>query len=127
MLILPSTVLFGTVILVLIAVREILLPFILAIFLAYLIYPVVRFLHRLHIGRLRVPRWLGVILVYAVVLGGGIPLAVTGVGSLSGQISTLSTSPGATSNRVFASIRVTRPPRVSRLRPGSPGSPPASP
>jgi predicted PurR-regulated permease PerM len=49
--------------------REVMLPFLLAIFLAYLLDPVVAAFNRVKIGRFRVHRGVGVLLVYAIILG----------------------------------------------------------
>jgi predicted PurR-regulated permease PerM len=46
--------------------HSVLLPFVLAVFFAYLIYPVVSLLERIPFGRRHAPRWLAVITVYAV-------------------------------------------------------------
>ncbi len=45
--------------------RAVLLPFALAIFLAYLLFPIIAFLEKRHLGSWRPPRWLAVITVYA--------------------------------------------------------------
>jgi predicted PurR-regulated permease PerM len=50
---------------ILVIFREVLLPFVLAVFCAYLIYPIVARLERIRVGRFRPPRWLAVISVYA--------------------------------------------------------------
>jgi predicted PurR-regulated permease PerM len=47
----------------------VLLPFALAIFLAYLLAPVIDWLHRLRVSRRRVPRGLAILSVYALLLG----------------------------------------------------------
>jgi predicted PurR-regulated permease PerM len=50
---------------ILVIFRAILMPFALAVFLAYMLYPIVRMIERLPIGRGHPPRWLVVILIYA--------------------------------------------------------------
>lgn len=52
------------VVLLLIAARQVLLPFVLALVVAYVLTPAVR-----RVERLRVPRWVAILLVYAVTLG----------------------------------------------------------
>ena len=47
-----------------VAVREVLLPFILAVVIAYILSPVVNRLHEIKLGRLNMPRWTAVILIY---------------------------------------------------------------
>jgi len=46
------------------AVREVLLPFILAIVIAYVLSPVVNRLHEIKLGKLNLPRWAAVVLIY---------------------------------------------------------------
>ncbi|MEW6743225.1 MAG: AI-2E family transporter [Planctomycetota bacterium] len=87
--IVPPLFLFGALVATLVICSSILLPFALAMFFAYLIYPIVRLIHSLHIGKHHVPRWLGVILIYAAIIAGGIPLATKGFGSLKGQLTGL--------------------------------------
>jgi predicted PurR-regulated permease PerM len=72
----------------LVAFHAILMPFALAIFLAYMLYPVVRRLETLPLGRRRIPRWLAVVLIYTAMVFGGWkvlpPLAVRIASDLSG-------------------------------------------
>jgi len=51
--------------------RDVLLPFVLAIFGAYLIYPIVSRLERIPVGKRHPPRWLAVVSVYALLFTGG--------------------------------------------------------
>jgi predicted PurR-regulated permease PerM len=63
---LPRAGLILFVLAMLVIFRGVLLPFVLGVFFAYLIYPVVWRLERIPLGRRRMPRWLSVISVYAV-------------------------------------------------------------
>jgi len=47
-----------------VAVREVLLPFILAIVIAYILSPVVNRLHEIRLGKFNLPRWTAVVLIY---------------------------------------------------------------
>ncbi|MBI3073417.1 MAG: AI-2E family transporter [Deltaproteobacteria bacterium] len=73
----------------LVVARGVLLPFILGLFIAYMIEPLVRRASRIRSGRRLVPRWLAIIAVYAVFLGAltvfstqFIPLVVNEIGKL---------------------------------------------
>jgi predicted PurR-regulated permease PerM len=63
---LPRAGLILFVIAILVISRSVLLPFVLAIFFAYLIYPVVVRIERITIARRHPPRWVAVISVYAI-------------------------------------------------------------
>lgn len=49
--------------------RAVLLPFVLAVVVAYVFAPLVRALQRVRIGRFRLPRWIAVVNLYVVLLG----------------------------------------------------------
>lgn len=66
--------------------REVLLPFVLAIFGAYLIYPIVSRIERIPVGTRRPPRWLAVVSVYALLFTGGWFGVPPLVGNVSAQI-----------------------------------------
>jgi len=66
--------------------REVLLPFVLAIFGAYLIYPIVSRLERIPIGKRHPPRWLAVVSVYALLFTTGWFTVPPLVGNVSMQI-----------------------------------------
>ncbi len=86
---LPRAGLIVFLIAIVIAFQAVLLPFVLAIFFAYLIYPIVSRLERIPIGQRHPPRWVAVITVYALLftLGWfGVPPLV---GNLSTQVRTL--------------------------------------
>ncbi len=68
---------------ILVTFREVLLPFVLAIFVAYLIYPIVSRLERIPLGTRRAPRWLAVVSVYALLF----TLGWFGVPPLVGNVS----------------------------------------
>jgi putative heme transporter len=53
----------------LVAVREVLLPFLIALLLAYVIAPLVRRIHALNISGRRIPRWAAVLLLYGAFAG----------------------------------------------------------
>src|SRR5262249_7270678 len=80
--VLPPSLFLLVLIIVLVIFSGILLPFVLALFFAYLVYPLVRGLNRLHIKRVRMPRWVAILIVYFAV-GFGVskfvPLALAGV------------------------------------------------
>src|SRR5262245_8822507 len=80
--VLPPSLFLLVLIIVLVIFSGILLPFVLALFFAYLVYPLVRGLNKLHVKRLRVPRWVAILIVYFAV-GFGVykfvPLALAGV------------------------------------------------
>jgi len=63
---LPRTAMILFLLAILIVFRSVLLPFVLSVFFAFLIYPVVSRLERIPIGSWRPPRWLAVISVYIV-------------------------------------------------------------
>lgn len=65
---------------------KVLLPFVLAVFFAYLIYPVVSLIERVPFGRKHAPRWLAVITVYAVLFTIGWNTIPPLVGSLLVQV-----------------------------------------
>lgn len=67
MAILVGTVVFFLVILI--VFHEVLVPFIVAVVLAYVLYPVVAWLHRRSIRGRTIPRWVAVILIYVVLFG----------------------------------------------------------
>ena len=64
-----AILIFATLVSVVIFFNDILFPFILACFLAYLLAPVVRRMHQWKLKGYRLPRGLAVILVYVVILG----------------------------------------------------------
>lgn len=68
---------------ILVTFREVLLPFVLAIFVAYLIYPIVSRIERIPVGTRRPPRWLAVVSVYALLF----TLGWFGVPPLVGNVS----------------------------------------
>lgn len=68
---------------IVIVFREVLLPFVLAIFVAYLIYPIVSRLERIPVGKRHPPRWLAVVSVYALLF----TLGWFGVPPLVGNVS----------------------------------------
>ncbi|MFO0984257.1 MAG: AI-2E family transporter [Planctomycetota bacterium] len=80
--VLPPSLFLLVLVIVLVIFHGILLPFILALFFAYLVYPIVRALNSVHVRRLRVPRWTAVLITYFAV-GFGlyhfIPLTLSGV------------------------------------------------
>jgi predicted PurR-regulated permease PerM len=63
---LPRAGLIGVVLVIIALCYSILMPFLLAVFFAYLIYPVVSRIERLRVAGRYPPRWLAVITVYAV-------------------------------------------------------------
>ncbi len=69
MAILVGTVVFFLVILI--VFHEVLVPFIVAVVLAYVLYPVVAWLHRRSIRGRTIPRWVAVILIYGALFGVG--------------------------------------------------------
>lgn len=56
-------------IILLIVFREVLAPFIIGTVLAYLLYPIVEWFHRRRIRDRNVPRWVAVLVLYAILLG----------------------------------------------------------
>src|SRR5262245_19905053 len=50
--------------------REVVLPFLFAILVAYILAPFVARMSRLHVGRPRMPRWVAVIILYVFILSG---------------------------------------------------------
>lgn len=66
--------------------REVLLPFVLAIFVAYLIYPIVSRLERIPVGKRHPPRWLAVVSVYALLFTTGWFTVPPLVGNVSAQL-----------------------------------------
>ncbi|MBF0279789.1 MAG: AI-2E family transporter [SAR324 cluster bacterium] len=64
-----AVILFAAIISVLIFLSEILLPFILACFLAYVFAPLIKKIHQQKIRNFQIPRGLAVIFVYVVILG----------------------------------------------------------
>ena len=66
--------------------HEVLLPFVLAIFAAYLIYPIVSRLERIPIGKRHPPRWLAVVSVYALLFTTGWFTVPPLVGNVSAQL-----------------------------------------
>ena len=83
---LPRAGLILFLIALLILFHSVLLPFVLAVFFAYLIYPVVSLIERVRFGRRHAPRWLAVITVYAVLFTIGWNTIPPLVGSLLGQM-----------------------------------------
>lgn len=86
---LPRAGLLLFVIAMIVTFRAVLLPFVLAIFFAYLIFPIVSRLERIPVGQRRLPRWAAVISVYACLftLGWfGVPPLI---GNVSGQLRVL--------------------------------------
>ncbi len=69
--------------------RHVLVPFVLALILVYLIEPIVKRLARLRIGPLRAPRWVAVIIVYLVSAGLLTLFTLAVVPPLSREISNL--------------------------------------
>ena len=65
--ILVGTALFFCVILV--VFREILVPFIIAVVLAYVLHPAVKWLHGLRLRKRQLPRWAAVLVLYVVLFG----------------------------------------------------------
>lgn len=55
--------------LILVVFRAVILPFVLALLVAYVLAPVIRWISSLHVGGWRVPRFVSIIVVYAVLLG----------------------------------------------------------
>src|SRR5262245_765085 len=79
----------------LILFHSVLLPFFLAVFFAYLIYPVVSLIERIPVRKWHPPRWLAVITVYAVLFTIGWNTIPPLGGSLLGQLRKLaSDAPG---------------------------------
>lgn len=88
---LPRLGLLLFVVAMLLIFREVLLPFVLAIFVAYLIYPIVSRLERIPVGERHPPRWLAVLSVYAVLFTTGWFTVPPLVGNVSAQLRTLVT------------------------------------
>lgn len=73
----------------LILFRAVLMPFLLAIVLAYVLSPVVTAGERLRIGARGVPRWAVVLVVYTVLLGVGSVVVALSVPRLAGELTRL--------------------------------------
>jgi len=86
---LPRAVLVLFVLSILVVFRSVLLPFVLAVFFAYLIYPIVSRLERIPIGRHHPPRWLAVLSVYAVLFVVGWWTIPPLIGSFAEQVGKL--------------------------------------
>lgn len=54
---------------ILIVFRDVLVPFIIAVVLAYVLHPAVDWIHRRKIGRFQAPRWSAVLLIYLILFG----------------------------------------------------------
>lgn len=59
----------ATSLVILVVFREIIVPFVIAVVLSYVLYPAVEWIHRRHIGRFAPPRWLAVVVLYAALIG----------------------------------------------------------
>lgn len=81
--------LLGAILLVAVVFRHVLVPFVLALILVYLIEPIVKRLARLRLGPLRTPRWVAVIIVYLVSAGLVTLFTIAAVPPLSREISNL--------------------------------------
>jgi predicted PurR-regulated permease PerM len=66
--------------------HEVLMPFVLAIFVAYLIYPIVSRLERIPLGKRHPPRWAAVVSVYALLFTLGWFTVPPLVGNVSAQL-----------------------------------------
>jgi predicted PurR-regulated permease PerM len=92
---LPRAGLIIFLLVLLVVFHAVLLPFFLAVFFAYLIYPVVSRLERIPIGRRHPPRWLAVITVYAALFVIGWNTIPPLIGNLVNQVRKLaSDAPG---------------------------------
>lgn len=54
---------------ILVVFRDVLVPFVVAVVLAYVLHPVVDWIHRYKIAQRNIPRWSAVLLLYAVLFG----------------------------------------------------------
>lgn len=69
--------------------RHILIPFILALIVVYLIEPIVSRLNKLHVGKRNLPRWACVIIIYLCFAGGATVLGLIVVPPLAREFSSL--------------------------------------
>ncbi len=69
--------------------RHILIPFILALIVVYLIEPIVSRLNKLHVGKRRLPRWAAVVIVYLCCAGTATVLGLIVVPPLAREFSSL--------------------------------------
>ncbi len=69
--------------------RGVLVPFALALFLVYILAPVVRWLARQRVRGRRIPRWVAVLVVYAGLIGGVYVFSVTAVPRLANEMGRL--------------------------------------
>lgn len=87
---LAPTLILGVLTFVIVAFRSVMVPFILALIIVYLIEPVVKRLHRVRLaGRFQFPRWSAVILVYVAFLGTVSVFSLLVVPPLVGEFSRL--------------------------------------
>jgi len=101
---LPRAGLILFVIAILVISRSVLLPFVLAIFFAYLIYPVVVRIERITIARRHPPRWVAVISVYAILFTIGWNAIPPIIGNFMSQVRKL----GADAPGLFEQVKAKR-------------------
>jgi predicted PurR-regulated permease PerM len=91
----PRTVFFAVTALAIVAIlflaRGVLLPFLLAILVAYVLFPLVAWVEKRSIGKHHVPRWAAILLVYIVMIGSMVGSAIVVIPRLFEETKQLST------------------------------------
>jgi predicted PurR-regulated permease PerM len=108
---LAPTLLLGVLAFVIVAFRHVMVPFILALIVVYLIEPVVKRLHRVRVaGWFQLPRWSAVVLVYLTFFGAVSLFSLLVVPPLAGEFSKLA----AEAPRFFEDLRREHIPALNR-------------